>query len=257
MNVPDCISPIVGYRVWQWDVTGLRSLNGEPWRPGKTVAARCKVSATAIGPDRAEFRDGSHEAPEANCTCGIYAAKNRNDLQKTGYDAYGIHGEVYLWGVVVEHETGWRAQYALPKRLFLPTASLPFTLAGIESRLKRLVTYHADIYIADANESIRLWTKNSGYDPAGLDYLIELRKEYYVCHRQERTLKKGDRVAILGSGIAVVKQMTGNQVRALLWNRSFLNIGFKNIVWDDGNMRWEAKQEGVFQTREDNHAGLA
>ena len=31
MTVPDYISPIVGYRVWQWDATGLRSLNGENW----------------------------------------------------------------------------------------------------------------------------------------------------------------------------------------------------------------------------------
>jgi hypothetical protein len=37
-----------------------------------------------------------------------------------GYQRYGICGEVYLWGRLVEHELGWRAQFAYPKTLFLP-----------------------------------------------------------------------------------------------------------------------------------------
>jgi len=32
----------------------------------------------------------------------------------------GIYGEVYLWGRVVEHPAGWRAQFAYPKTLKLP-----------------------------------------------------------------------------------------------------------------------------------------
>jgi hypothetical protein len=31
-----------------------------------------------------------------NCTCGIHAAKTLHHLG-TGYEQYGIHGEVYLW----------------------------------------------------------------------------------------------------------------------------------------------------------------
>lgn len=42
-SVPDYVLPIIGYRVWQWDVAGLRSLNGEPWRPGKPLEARCII----------------------------------------------------------------------------------------------------------------------------------------------------------------------------------------------------------------------
>jgi len=36
--------------------------------------------------------------------------------------------------------------------------------------------------------------------------MIKTRKESYVCRQRERTLKKGDRVAVLGRGIAVVER---------------------------------------------------
>jgi hypothetical protein len=29
VKIPDYISPVVGYRVWQWNAAGLKSLNGE------------------------------------------------------------------------------------------------------------------------------------------------------------------------------------------------------------------------------------
>ena len=44
MSIPDYISPIVGYRVWKWDATGLKSLCGEPWHPSQSLAARCRAS---------------------------------------------------------------------------------------------------------------------------------------------------------------------------------------------------------------------
>ena len=60
-------------------------------------------------------------------------------------------------------------------------------------------------------------------------------------------MKKGDRVAILGRGIAVVEHLDAKQVHALLWNRSVLRIGRKEIVWDEGNMRWESDANAPFK----------
>jgi hypothetical protein len=204
MNVPDYISPIAAHRVWQWDTTGLKSLCGEPWHPGQPLAARCRVYSAVTIVGRAE---AAHGAPQANCTCGVYASKSLEHLRTTGYARYGIHGEVNLWGKVIEHERGWRAQLAYPKNLFLSPDALPFTLAEIQSRLKMLTTYRIDMFVADPKGNIPLWAKDAGYSPAGLDYLIERSKQYYDRRRQERTLKKGDRVAILGRGIAVVEQV--------------------------------------------------
>ena len=146
-------------------------------------------------------------SPQAKCTCGVYATKGLDHLRETQYWRHGIHGKVNLWGTVVEHELGWRAQCAYPKALFLPRDRLPFSLAAIQSRLKTLIAYRAEIFVADPNGSIRLWANDSGYDSAGLDYLIKTCKQYYDRCRQEKTLKKGDRVALRRVGIAVVEQV--------------------------------------------------
>ena len=64
MNIPDYISPIVGYRVWQWNATGLKSLNGEPWLPGRPLAAGCRAAlGTIVG--RAKPVHGAHESPRS------------------------------------------------------------------------------------------------------------------------------------------------------------------------------------------------
>jgi hypothetical protein len=240
VKIPDLISPIIGCRVWQWDTAGLKSVCGEPWHPGQSLAARCRAADCRAFLGRGENADFAHEPPQTDCTCGIYAAKTLHHLCSAGYERYGIHGEVYLWGTVVEHELGYRAQFAYPKNFVLPPDTLPFTLAEIQSRLQMLTAYCVDIFVADLKKNIPLWANGSGYDAAGLGYLIERSKRYYDRRRQERTLKKGDRVAVLGRGITVVEQVDDKEVHVVLWNRSVLRIARKEIVWDEGNMRWEA-----------------
>jgi hypothetical protein len=239
MKIPDFISPVVGYRVWRWDATGLKSLNGEPWLPGLPLAAGCRTVTRGPMVVDGEAVNDAHEAPNLECTCGIYAAKNIEHLRTTRYSQYGIHGEVNLWGTVVEHKFGWRAQYAYPKSLFLPPDILPFTLARIQSRLKTLTAYRIDVFVADPKGNIPLWAQGSDFDPAGLDYVINMSNEYYVRRRQERTLKKGDRVALLAGGIAVVEHTDDKGALVVLWNRIKLRIARKGIVWDEFNMRWE------------------
>jgi hypothetical protein len=88
---------------------------------------------------------------------------------------------------------------------------------------------------------MRFWKNGSGFDAAGLDYLIKTRKEYYVRRQRERTLKKGDRVAVLGRGIAVVEQTDDKEALVVLWNRLVLKIACKDIVLNQQNMRWECE----------------
>ena len=91
------------------------------------------------------------------------------------------------------------------------------------------------------HERVALWKHGSGLDAAGVDYLIKTRKEYYVRRQQERTLKKGDRVAVLGHGIAVVEQVDAKEVHVALGNRLVLRIARKEIVVNEQNNRWECE----------------
>src|ERR1019366_7578286 len=221
------------------------SLNGEPWLPGRPLAAACRVVERGAFVGSAKTVHGAHELPSVDCTCGVYAAKDPAHLRQFGYEGRGIHGEVYLWGTVVEHKLGWRAQFAYPKSLFLPPDAIPFTLTQIDARLKTLIAFGADIFILGEHESIRFWKNGSGFDAAGLDYLIKTRKEYYVRRQRERTLKKGDRGAVLGRGIAVVEQTDDKEVVVVLGNRLVLRIARKDIVLNQQNRRWECEAKNA------------
>ena len=241
MNIPDYISPVVGYRLWHWDTAGLKSLNGEPWLAGQPLAAVCRAdkSGSIAGLSRATHDPA--ELPYFACTCGVYAAKTIEHLRQCGYERFGIHGEVYLWGTVVEHERGWRAELAYPKTLFLAPDKIPFSLSEIDARLKTLIEFGIDIFIIRDGERAPLWKSGSGYDASGLDYLIKNRKEYYVRRQRDRTLKKGDRVAVLGRGIGVVEQTDDIAAVVVLGNRLVLRVARNDIVLNQRNRRWEFK----------------
>ena len=237
VKIPDFISPIVGYRVWHWNANGLKSLNGEPWLPGRPVEARCRVAPASR---HVRIADSANEVPDRHCTCGVYAAKNIEQLRQLGYSGYGACGEVHLWGTVVEHTLGWRAQFAYPKHLSVPLHLLPFTLAELNARLQTLIAFGTDIFVLGNNATVLLWKHGAGYDANGLDYIIGLRRKHYIRQQQERTLKQGDRVALLGRGIAIVEQ-ADDKGAVVLWNRQVVRIARKDIVLNQQNKRWECE----------------
>jgi len=237
MNIPDYVSPIVAYRTWQWDNLGLRSLNEEQWFPGQPLAASCRVSQA-----------GCHQPPCLTCTCGVYAAKNFDHLRSIGYADYGIHGETYLWGKVVEHRLGYRAQFAYPKNLVLPVNAIPYKLAEAESRLETLLSYGVDLFVSSEKGSVQLWSKELGFNAAGFDCLIAAGKKYYDDYLRERTVKQGDRVAVLGKGIALVAAAGDREITLTLWNRVKLKLLRRDIIWNQGNTRWEAEPESASET---------
>jgi hypothetical protein len=119
--VPDAIEPIRAWRAWRSSAEAdgslvLQSLThaggGTRWPPGDTLQAGCAVKA--------------HQAPNGACTCGIYAHKTREAAIAQAAGAAGtVVGEVELWGAVVEHEHGYRAQWARPEALWVPLALSP------------------------------------------------------------------------------------------------------------------------------------
>lgn len=241
MTIPDYVSPIVGYRVWQWDAAGLKSLNGEQWVPGRRLSALCRTDARRFISGMSRSTHDSDQLPHPNCTCGVYAAKTVERLRQCGYGRFGVYGEVYLWGTVVEHERGWRAEFAYPKSFVLAPHVLPYSLTTIDARLRTLAAFGTNIFIVHDQQRIALWEKRSGYNATGLDYLISNRETYYVRRLHELTIEQGDRVAILGRGIGVVTETNAREVMVVLGKSAPLRITRKEIIRDHRNDRWEWK----------------
>jgi hypothetical protein len=58
---------------------------------------------------------------------------------------------------------------------------------------------------------------------------------------------RGDRVAVLGRGIAVVERVDGKEVHVVVLNKCTLRIAREEIVWDGRNMRWETDANAAFE----------
>lgn len=113
-NMPEVGSEcIIGWRQWSIqgaDLMSMSSHNIIPWDYLKPFKARCEVTLE---------EHESHDAPFRDCSCGIYAAKTLADLETSGYhlgevDNHRVVGSVKLWGKIIPHERGYRAQYAYP-----------------------------------------------------------------------------------------------------------------------------------------------
>ena len=121
----------------------------------------------------------------------------------------------------------------------MPLHLLPFTVAELNLRLHALIAFGTDIFVLRNGESIRLWKHAAGYDADGLDYIINLRQKHYLRQRQERTLKEGDRLALLGRGIAVVNRVDEHEVVVTLHEKLVLRVALKDVALNQRNRRWE------------------
>ncbi len=104
--------PIEGWRTWTVlagrDGSRARLLpiagTGKPWPARSPAHAECA-------------RRRLHRVPGLDCTCGIHATVDRDLLRRTRDPA--ALGSVALWGRVVEHALGYRAEFGYPQRLAL------------------------------------------------------------------------------------------------------------------------------------------
>ena len=121
------MEPVLGWRCWRilpfnrLDGTGTFRLSAvgtlglpKTWEPRKPTAAVCSAY------------DTGHEAPWPSHECGLWALNRREAAfrrmlrymrMQHGKKAGWAFGQVSLWGRVIEHEKGWRSQYAYPRTL--------------------------------------------------------------------------------------------------------------------------------------------
>jgi hypothetical protein len=258
------IEPFTAYRVWNWKVEGITSLNGALWTPKETFEAKCpghedirSMQAASGSPEAAAFwNKQAHNVPDTECTCGLYAGINMQHMIDTHYIQRGIHGEVSLWGRLIRHTLGWRAQFAYPKYFVVPANMVPFRMADAKMRLDSLAEFGVDIFLQPENEAkvgqktIPLWMPDYGYTTQGLEWLIEKRKEWYAEHPKTHTLAVGDRVAVFtrmacGSGIGVVQEIRDGEMHYKLFSPDTVyRKPVKDIVWNERNWRWETTGVG-------------
>lgn len=108
-GAPDVPGVVVGWRSWQIRDPGLARLRSPlqvstEWLPGAPQIARCELQG--------------HPAPNPDCTCGLYAARDPGGVGGVGFGRVTVLGCVALWGTVVEGERGWRAGLGQPVLLF-------------------------------------------------------------------------------------------------------------------------------------------
>jgi hypothetical protein len=104
--------PVLAWRAWA--LTGrrdgtellLRPVAGRsrPWRPREPAEAACKHARL-------------HAAPNVDCSCGLHATHEAGILRRTRTPA--VLGRVALWGRVIEHDLGYRAEFGYPQLLAL------------------------------------------------------------------------------------------------------------------------------------------
>jgi hypothetical protein len=122
-QIPDLVGEIVGYRAWGVTRVGriarLTSVIQQAgiWPTNRMLLAKCPGSSDG---------DQGHVVPDEACSCGIYAARDRDHLLELGYGQYQdpddirVFGEVALSGKVILAEKGYRAARARVKKLYVP-----------------------------------------------------------------------------------------------------------------------------------------
>lgn len=106
------LEPVVAWRTWKLsgrrDGTNLRLRpvggRARPWPVLRPMEAVCRLGRM-------------HAAPNVDCTCGLHGTREPDLLRRT--KSPSVLGRVALWGRVVEHDLGYRAQYGYPQRLGL------------------------------------------------------------------------------------------------------------------------------------------
>ncbi|MDP9184108.1 MAG: hypothetical protein M3O29_00375, partial [Actinomycetota bacterium] len=115
-EVPLSIEPMVGWRVWR-----LVYYQGEialhAYAQQRIWPAQQVVSATCI-------HSRSHKSPSEGCSCGYYAADSVENLMRSNvfHNGVGVIGAIAMWGTVIEHARGARAELVYPARLRLVCA---------------------------------------------------------------------------------------------------------------------------------------
>ncbi len=168
MNEVDCLGsqPFEGCRIFRLDLNKmlLKSLNhgkqNKPWLPGEIQVSRC---------DHLQYNNAAvtHGVltdlkPVKDCTCGIWSCKSRKIMEKTyppqmmqrdrsqwlfrsNFNDYTIYARIQQWGVVIEHQNGYRSEFAR----IIPESITFYPRQNKSSHNKKLISYLRQKYLGN------------------------------------------------------------------------------------------------------------
>lgn len=122
-EIPDGITPLVGYRGWLAKGGALWSVYPESraveWPVGKPLHSECLPPRRDLREDdrKVVFPPKHYYSPHLDCTCGIYALHEYPRAQSKTVKPWppqAITGMIHGWGKIIVGDTGFRAQWAKP-----------------------------------------------------------------------------------------------------------------------------------------------
>jgi hypothetical protein len=144
-RAPDLAGPILGWRVWRIAVDGelVSAYTPAGWPARAPIAARCYE------------HPGEHDAPDEQCVCGVYACDDASAaLFYAHRSGSAVVGRAKLWGRVVEHDAGWRAEHAYPESIYVPREHFEEAADDVAAHLAR--RYGVPVRCVDELRSVLL-----------------------------------------------------------------------------------------------------
>ena len=142
-RAPDLAGPILGWRVWRIALDGelVSAYTPAGWPARAPIVARCYE------------HPGQHEAPHEQCVCGVYACDDANAaLFYAHRSGSAVVGRTKLWGRVVEHEAGWRAERSYPESVYVPREHFEETADDVAAHLAR--RYGVTVHVVEELRSV-------------------------------------------------------------------------------------------------------
>jgi hypothetical protein len=141
VSAPDYARALIGWRVWcvvrrGGDLRLASVIQDDVWPVATPFVARCRAHEPPAN-TLLLSAPASHRVPGAGCTCGIYAAREPAGAwtylrgRDEAHTVARVIGRVMLWGRVVEHEDGWRAERACPLDVYTGERELQARLGSL------------------------------------------------------------------------------------------------------------------------------
>lgn len=164
---PDVVGPLLAWRAWNlleteagWRLASIHYR--ETWPVDEPLEAWCyrsshRAAAEGITHDR-------HAAPAAGCLCGVYGATELDRAREylvpdhVGWESVSVRsryvhrvvGLARLWGRTVECESGWRAAYGYPERLWVPASAPDGSPVDVTAPALDLLAYGVPVELLDS-----------------------------------------------------------------------------------------------------------